>query len=158
MRFRSLAALLVLVPAVVWGAAASAPNLRLVRVWPEWRTADSFVRISEYFGGKENTGGQTVLRSQPQERAGYYFLVRAEGKNAVAGARVELQVLLPGVERPKIVAFPAAIPAGGDVFLIGLTGADWPGEKTRPVAWRVAVLAADGAVLAEEKSFLWPAL
>ena len=38
----------------------------------------------------------------------------------------------------------------------GVTGADWPGEKkAHPVAWKLALLAADGRVLAEQKSFLW---
>lgn len=149
MRRLLLAALLALAPALC------ATDLRLVRVWPEWRAAESFARISEFFNGKENTGNQTLLRSQPKERAGYYFLIRTEAKAAFAGARVEVQVLLPGAAEPKKFSFPADLPAGQHVTLAGLTGADWPGEKTAPAAWRVAVLAADGTVLAEEKSFLW---
>ncbi len=149
-------ALLSLTPALLC-AAASGDGVRLVRVWPEWRAAESFTRISEYFDGKENTGGQTVLRSQPKERAGYYFLVRTETKTAVAGARVELQVLLPGAASPKKFTFTTDLPAGGHVTLAGLTGADWPGAKTAPAAWHLAVLATDGTLLAEEKSFLWSA-
>jgi hypothetical protein len=132
-----------------------AADLTLVRVWPEYRAADSFARISEFFSGVENTGGQTVLRSQPAERAGFYFLVRTETKTAITGARVELQVLLPGVEQPKTFSFPADVPAGGHVMLAGLTGKDWPGEKIAPVAWHLAVLAADGTTLASGQSFLW---
>jgi hypothetical protein len=154
-RLLLLLALLVLAPAAALRAAAPPSTLKLVRVWPEWRAADSFERISEFFSGKENPGGQTVLRSQPAERAGFYFLVRTEAKTAMEGARVELQVFLPGVEQPKKMTFPATLPAGGHVTLVGLTGADWPGEKTQPVAWHLAVLAADGTVLVEENSFLW---
>ena len=149
MRSLFLLALLALAPAL------RAADLKLVRVWPEYRTADSFARISEYFGGPENTSGQTVLRSQPADRAGFYFLVRTETKAAIAGAHIELQLLLPGIEQPKKFSFPAAIPAGSHVTLTGVTGADWPGEKTAPVAWRLSVLATDGTLLAEEKSFLW---
>jgi hypothetical protein len=39
---------------------------------------------------------------------------------------------------------------------LGLTGADWPGgEQAHPVAWKLELVAADGRVLAAEKSFLW---
>lgn len=149
MRRLFLAALLALAPALC------AADLRLVRVWPEWRAAESFARISEFFDGKENTGNQTVLRSQTKERAGYYFLIRTETQAAIAGARVEVQVLLSGTAEPKKFSFAADLPAGSHVTLAGLTGPDWPSEKTAPAAWRVAVLAADGTVLAQEKSFLW---
>ena len=132
-----------------------AADLKLVRVWPGYRTADSFSRISEYFSGKENTGDQAIVRSQGANRAGFYFLVRTETAAAVAGARVEVQVLLPGVEKPRTFTFPADVPAGSHVTLAGLTGPDWPGEKTQPVAWHLAVLAPDGTVLASEQSFLW---
>ncbi len=155
MRLLLLAAMLALAPAAALRAAQPPAALKLVRIWPEWRTAESFARISEFFSGKENPGDQTILRTQPAERAGFYFLVRTESKAAVPGARVELQVLLPGVETPKVFTLPAPIPAGGHVTLAGLTGADWPDAKIRPIAWHLAVLAADGTVLAEEKSFLW---
>jgi len=155
MRRLLLAALLALAPALPLPASAPAGGVRLVRVWPEWHAAESFARLSEYFGGGENTGGRTVLRSQPKERAGYYFLVRTETAAAVVGARIELQVLLPGATEPKSFSFTADLAAGTHVTLAGLTGADWPSEKTTPAAWHLAVLAADGKVLAEEKSFLW---
>ncbi len=136
-------------------AALPAADVTLVRVWPGWRAADSFSRLSEYFSGLENDGGQTVLRSQPAERGGYYFLVRTQTDAAVPGARVELQVLLPGVEKPRTFTFPAALPAGSHVTLAGLTGSDWPGAKTAPIAWHLAVLDPKGAVLATTQSFLW---
>ncbi|MEI6862485.1 MAG: hypothetical protein WCL04_09570 [Verrucomicrobiota bacterium] len=155
MRLLLLATLLALVPAAGLHAAAPAAALKLVRIWPEWRAAESFARISEFFTGKENSGDQTILRTQPAERAGFYYLVRTEAKAAVTNARIELQILLPGVEKPKVFGFPATLPAGSHVTLAGLTGTDWPGEKTLPIAWHLAVLAADGTLLAEEKSFLW---
>ena len=150
-----LPALLLALSALSLTSVLRAADLTLVRVWPEYRTAASFERISEFFNGVENTGGQTFLRSQPAERAGFYFLVRTRAAAALTGARVELEVLLPGVEKPKTFTFPADVPAGSHVLLAGVTGKDWPGEKTAPTAWHLAVLAADGAVLASQQSFLW---
>jgi hypothetical protein len=149
MRSFLLLPLLALVPTL------RAADLTLVRVWSEWRSAATFAGISEFLSGRENTEGQTVLRSQPAERTGYYFLVRTQTTAAVPGARVELQVLLPGIEQPRTITFPADLPAGSHVTLAGLTGPDWPGEKTRPLAWHLAVRGPDGATLASAQSYLW---
>jgi hypothetical protein len=144
-----LLTLLTLAPAL------RATDLTLVRVWPEWRAAESFAGISEFLSGRENTEGQTVLRSQPAERSGYYFLVRTATAAAVPGARVELQVLLPGIEQPRTVILPTDLLAGSHVTLAGLTGQDWPGEKTRPLAWHLALIGPDGKTLASAQSYLW---
>ena len=89
-------------------------------------------------------------------RAGFYFLVRLGSAVVPAGAKFEVQVVAPDQPEPRQFAFSATAPAGEKVFELGLTGADWPGgEQSRPVAWRIALLTADGRVLAEQKSFLW---
>jgi hypothetical protein len=133
-----------------------AADAEFVRVWPSWRTAESFERIGEYFGGGETTSGQIVARTQPTTRAGYYFLVRAKQPAALNGARFVVDVIRPDSPDAKSFVFPVAVPAGETVYQLGLTGPDWPGgEKAQPVAWRLVLLAADGRTLAEHKSFLW---
>lgn len=135
---------------------ARAAEAEFVRVWPQWHDAETFDRIGEYFGRGENRGSPLVLRTHADARAGYYFLVRVAHAAALAGAMFELQVIRPDAPEPKTFSFPAALPAREEVFQLGLTGADWPGGKAaQPLAWRLALLAADGRVLAEEKSFLW---
>jgi hypothetical protein len=134
---------------------ASAADVHIVRVFTGWRDAGSFKRISEYFTGRENTGGQIVLRSQPAERGGYYFLVRTENKDATAAAQFRLQVVLPGSHQPRVFNFPVEIPGGQQVFNIGVTGSDWPDSESDAVAWKLDVLDATGALLASEKSYLW---
>ena len=149
---RPLLLVAVLLSSVV--CARAAEDL-VTRASAEWREAASFDRIGEYFGHGENTGGHRILRTHAETRAGFYFLVRL-ASSAPADARFEVQVIAPNKPEPKIFTFPAASPAGEKVFELGLTGADWPGgEKARPVAWRVALLAADGHPLGEQKSFLW---
>jgi hypothetical protein len=136
--------------------AARAAAAEFVRVWPSWRSAESFERIGEYFGRGEVPAGQIVVRTRPETRAGYYFLVRVKHPAALAGARFVVDVIRPDAPDAKTFSFPAAVPAGETVFQLGLTGADWPGgEKAQPVAWRLVLLAADGRPLAEHKSFLW---
>jgi hypothetical protein len=135
----------------------AAADLRVVRVWPSYRTAESFSRISEYFGGGENTGKDTIVRSQPSSRAGYYFLTRIKNSGpALPDAKIELHVITPSSPEPKTFTFNAAIPAGSHVVQIGLTGNDWPNPKAQAVAWDLHVFGGvNGAELAHEQSYLW---
>ena len=136
-------------------ALAKDGELTIVRVFTGWRDAASFKRIAEYFDGQEHTGGRIVLRTHPDQRAGYYFLVRTANPGAAQAVKFSLLLSLPGEPKPKTVAFTADLPAGAAVLDLGLTGADWPDAKTNPVAWKLDLLAADGRVLATEKSYLW---
>jgi hypothetical protein len=153
LRMRSVLACLMLCTVAV---AARAAEAEFVRVWPEWRTAESFERIGEYFGRPENTGRDIILRTKSDVRAGYYFLVRVKSGGARPAARFELSVIRPDSPEPKVFTFPAALPERETVFQLGLTGPDWPaGRKGNPVAWKIALIDGNGAVLAEHKSFLW---
>jgi hypothetical protein len=152
MRFRLASFALFFASALV----AVAGDLKIVRVWPSYRAAGSFDRISEYFGGGENSARRTVLRSQSGDRAGYYFLVRLVNPGtAQPGCSWQLQVILPTSAQPRTFAFAAEIPMGNNVFELGLTRADWPNAKTEPVAWKLALLSADKRELVTQQSFLW---
>ena len=138
-------------------ASARAADATFVRIWPGWREAASFDRISEYFGGGENHGSHTVLRTHAETRAGYYFLVCLKNSAAPGTtAKFFLRVITPASPEPKEFSFPATLAPRETVFQLGLTGPDWPGgRKSQPVAWRLDLLAADGRVLATQQSFLW---
>jgi hypothetical protein len=134
---------------------ASAAELTLVRVYSGWRDAASFKRISEYFDGKENTGGQIVLRTQPDQRAGYYFLVRVANPGAPRKVTARLQVITNTTAKPAEFLFSPELKSGESVFHLGLTGADWPDATTNPVAWKLELNDADGQTLISEQSYLW---
>jgi hypothetical protein len=151
MRIISLVALLITSTVTMRGA-----DVEFLRVWPGWRGAESFDRISEYFGGPENTGRHKVLRTHAEDRAGYYFLVRVKSAAALAAATFEVSVIRPDTPEPKTYRFPTSVPPKETVFQLGLTGVDWPQhDKANPVAWKLVLLGTDGQVLAERKSFLW---
>jgi hypothetical protein len=144
-----LALLLLLAPA------AGAADVAITRVFTGWRDAASFKRIAEYFTGREHTGDEIVRRTQPAERAGYYFLARTANPGPARPARFELAVILPRAPEARRHSFPVELPAGKALFNLGLTGADWPGRETDAVAWQLELRAEDGTLLATARSYLW---
>lgn len=135
---------------------ASAGDLTIVRTITGWRDAASFKRISEYFDGKENTGGGTILRTHPAQRTGYYFLLRVANPGAPLKVQFQLQLIEQGAPAQRTTVFPAELGSGSGVFHLGLTGPEWQDSKSQPIAWQLLVIATDdGRVLASEKSYLW---
>ncbi len=158
MRFRHLlilaaASIALAVPSEA--LAKEGADLTIVRTFTGWRDAASFKRISEYFDGKENTGKETVLRTHPEQRTGYYFLIRLANPGAAQKVRFQLQLFEQGASALRTVNFPAELKSGSEVFQLGLTGPEWQDAKSQPVAWHLQVLGDDGRVLASEKSYLW---
>jgi len=137
-------------------------GLELIRIWPSWRSADSFLRIGEYFGGGEARSGQTILRSQPTERSGFYFLTRIKNSGqALHDAKFEIQVIRPDSPHAITYTFPATLATGSHVYLLGLTGNDWPdfgrksAEDTHPVSWQLRLIDSQTHELLRRQSFLW---
>jgi hypothetical protein len=141
--------ILALAPAVF------AADLSIVRVFGGWRDTASFKRISEYFDGKENTGREIVLRSHPEQRSGYYFLVRFKNSGALVKGHVHLELIGQNWQEPRTTIFPVEIPAGTKAFQLGLTGPEWQDAKVQPMAWHLRVIGENGEPLATEKSYLW---
>ena len=135
---------------------AAAGEAKLLRVWPAWRDAESFERIGDYFGGSKEAGRETVLRTQADQPAGYYFLVRVSSTAPLDRAEFQVDVILSGSPDAKTFRFTAAVPAKETVFHLGVTGPDWPGGRDEsPLAWKLTLRDPAGRVLAEQKSFLW---
>jgi hypothetical protein len=150
---------LLLAAVAVWTgatAAAEGSGMTLVRVWPQWKDADSFMSISEYFTHQEMTGGWIVLRTHPESRVGFYFLTRLKNAGArAAGTRFVIHLIMPDSPDPRTYVFTTPIPPGSHLFEIGLTGPDWKGSRLHPVAWRVELQDSAGQVLAAKSSYLW---
>lgn len=134
---------------------ASSAELSIVHVYTGWRDAASFKRISEYFNGQENTSGTTILRTQPAQRAGFYFLVRIANPAGPRSAQARLEIIGDTSAKPVIHTFTVPIESGETVLQLGLTGTDWSDAQANPVAWKLAIIDSEGHVLATEKSYLW---
>jgi hypothetical protein len=121
--------------------------------------ASSFVRISEYFTGRENTG-QRIIRRTQEERSGYYLIVRFDRsvRHLPSDAVADLQVIIPGELDARHFSFPLhPIAERGSYLYLGLTGSDWTsGERRRPLAWSLVIKAEkEETVVTNRDSFLW---
>lgn len=130
-------------------------EVQLKRVWPGYRDAAAFDRIGEYFGAAENPVTDILVRSDPTERAGYYWLIRTVSDDAMPAAQIDLAVVLPGQTKSTVHSLSVAVPAGNHSILAGLTGSDWPAPDIRPVAWQLRLRDSPDRVLATYSSFLW---
>lgn len=136
-------------------ASVSASGVKVVRVLPEYMPADSFVRVSEFFGGKEDTRGATILRTQPSAREGFYFNLRTQADHAVDVAWIELKIIPPASLDTRVLSFAVSLPKGSHLIRLGLTGNDWTHPNDRPAAWKIRLIDVNGAELATEQSYLW---
>lgn len=120
--------------------------------------AHAFKRISEYFKGEENTGGNIILRSHPETREGYYFIVSLKGAAAQfpANSKVLLHTIENVAPRPTTLSFDLpASPANAKEIWIGLTQDKAPKQRDEIVAWKIEIVDEAGNQLAAKQSFLW---
>jgi hypothetical protein len=150
---RHLLASLVLLAAAA--APARAADIRFERVWLTWHDTASFDSYYEYHTGNELVGKWTILRSQPNERTGLYFEIRIQNPGAPVDGKIVVRVIGPDSIDPRVFTFNVQEPAGSRLFVVGITGADWPFIRVVPVAWDVELQDADGRILAKKTSFLW---
>jgi hypothetical protein len=162
----TLAAALALLPACsVPTSATSGPagvstdGVAIAHVDHRYIAAQDFVRISEYFTDKENTSGRVILRTDPAERAGYYFIVSLEwhpGTTLPAGTQADLDYVRSDDPEPRHAHFVFTEPTGTlPEILLGLTGKDWAEKNLKLAAYKVTLKNAEGQVLADKQSFLW---
>jgi hypothetical protein len=153
-----LVGLLLALAPIPAAAAAATEAAGIVRIWPGYRTADSFTTVGELFGGGERRSGRILRRTQPDSREGFYFLTRLRLAEALPAAEVRLELVLPASPNVVTHRFTLDLPSGEPVLHLGVTGSDWSGADSRPVAWRLSVRARDaGPVLVQSQSALWTA-
>lgn len=119
--------------------------------------ADNFKTLTEYLTGKASDGNRAVVRSQPAERTGEYFILTLDPSltGFPASAEAVLEVIPSNAKEARVFRFSLSeIDRGNTYLYLGLTGSDWPGDEIRPLAWQVRI-EQDETVLAEWSSFLW---
>jgi len=145
-------------------AALTSPRPDIVTLrYVTWKVEPKkdFQRISEYFDGTEDTGGDTYVRTHPDDRRGLYFILALEWSTKLPhGAVAAAELVSSESSEPKKHLFfipPVAKPAHLREIRLGITGADWPdNKKATPVAWKITLRDPRTLeVLATAQSYLW---
>ena len=133
-------------------------SVEIEEIKPRYIETEQFKRISEYLTGKENIGDRVILRTQPEHREGYYFILvldndvrRLPNGTVVVGEFYTSQSLGKQIHEFTLPSQRAST----DEIFIGLTGEDWPKKDGVPAAWRFTIKDANGVVLGEKQSYLW---
>ncbi|MGC6424502.1 MAG: hypothetical protein ACON4O_05890 [Lentimonas sp.] len=137
---------------------ATLTSVEIKEIKPRFIEGKQFKRIDEYLTGKENTGKRVILRSDPETRTGYYFVLILDEKvrRLPAGTKIIGEFYTAkelGVQKHTF-AVPAKRPKTKEIF-IGLTGEDWPEGARTPAAWKFTIVDPNGSVMATEQSYLW---
>ncbi|MDR2863267.1 MAG: hypothetical protein LBV54_05275 [Puniceicoccales bacterium] len=127
-------------------------------VYVRWQGATDFKRISEYFTGREDTGGNLIVRTDPAIRAGLYFRVGMPfGFQLPEHAKAVLEYVCDDAHAVSKHTFDLPAMPGGPFaeILLGVTGKNWPDRKRKLVAWRITLTGENDTVIACRQSFLW---
>jgi hypothetical protein len=142
---------------------ASAPkqavtSVVIEEIKPRYMETEQFKRISEYMSGKEYLGDRIILRSTPEQRAGYYFtlIIEEDVRQLPKGTVIIGEFYTPKSVEVQTHEFtmPNTRTSTNEIF-VGLTGEDWPEKSAVPAAWRFTIKDPNGMVLGEKQSYLW---
>ena len=133
-------------------------SVEIEEIEPRYIETEQFKRISEYMTGREHIGDRVILRTQPEHRAGYYFILVLDNnvRRLPNGTVVIGEFYAPHSLGKQTHEFTLPSQrASTDEIFIGLTGEDWPEKDGVPAAWRFTIKDANGSVLGEKQSYLW---
>lgn len=134
------------------------PVVKIVEIMPRYIKTEEFKRISEYMTGKENPGRRVIIRTDPQQRDGYYFVLvlNRNVRKLPPDAYIQGEFYTSKSLDLQTYRFelPSILPSTREIF-IGLTGENQPEENIIPAAWRFTIKNSQEEILAQEKSYLW---
>ncbi len=120
-------------------------------------TENDFLRIPEYFTGKEFFGKEVVVRTN-KGRAGLYFVLELNHSLARLPENSSVLIRVIRSDHPEAKRYELELPRKTTErreILLGITGGDWNSPKIKPVAWRIELQDKNGKLLAAKQSFLW---
>lgn len=127
---------------------------------PRYIQSEQFVTIREYLTGVEHSGNRLIMRTDTNERSGFYFVLQLDAKahHLPQGTRITGEFYTGNSS--EIQTYTLEMPAERPrtkYLLFGLTGEAWPYGQNHPApaAWRFTIIGPDSKQLAEKHSYLW---
>tara|TARA_B100001093_G_C26713480_1_gene964554 strand:- start:95 stop:589 length:495 start_codon:yes stop_codon:yes gene_type:complete len=129
----------------------------LLNVRAEYHVESDFLRIREFFSGKEYTADSLILRTSAERKGLYFHLPLCAARiSFLKGKTIKLEVI--DSTDPQSRTFHFVIPKelkGQKKVLLGLTGKDWNETEMNLVAWRIIMLGSQKENLLVNQSSLW---
>ncbi len=126
-----------------------------------YRTEDSFKGIVEAFSKRESKGGRCILRTNEEQRAGFYLTVKFNHTLSLIPKHSKVRVSFITQHAPQEVTYEWEIPEVShslilqNELVLGITDHPQFSTSTKLIAWQVELLDPQGVVLATQKSFAW---
>ncbi|MDR2983115.1 MAG: hypothetical protein LBV12_12840 [Puniceicoccales bacterium] len=139
-------------------ASEEIPSTKVSYVYTRWQEANDFKRISEYFTGQENKGGDIILRSDVAVRQGLYFRIGMPlGTKFPEHSKAVLEYIRGDDSQIHTQQFDLPEMPGGPFaeIRLGLTGKEWASKRLAMVAWRLTLRDDTGKLIAQTQSYLW---
>lgn len=122
---------------------------------------DSFKGIVEAFQHSESQGGRVIIRNQPDQRSGLYFIVKFN--NALSLLRPGTQVKVSFITQNSLKEqyFTWTLPEVKHSLIfqnelyLGITDNPCFSLNTQLIAWKVEVFDENNHLIASKKSFAW---
>ena len=91
-------------------AASTASALTIRDAYPRYMHEDHFKTVTEYLRGEQKEGPREVVRTQPEDRTGQYFILTLDSsvKELPANAEIALDILPTNLREPLTYRFSAA--------------------------------------------------
>lgn len=135
-------------------------SVAITAIYPRYMETAQFKRVNEYRSGLEYEGKRVILRTNPDVRDGFYFVLQLDTKAHLLpqGTKLTAEFYLPNSADPQEFTFELPVKrAKTKEIFVGLTGEAWPyaaGEAT-PAAWKFTLLDPNGNSLGSKRSYLW---
>lgn len=133
-------------------------NARIAYVHPRYLEDVETRSIGEALTGEEHTHYYLTLRSDPNSREGMYFFIMTDiGISKISDGTI-IEIYVDSNQTPKVREFKFVVPQTHSLLReikLGITGADWKGDKELPNAYKVVIKTPVGKTITEYKSWLW---
>ena len=126
-----------------------------------YRTEDSFKGIVEAFSKRESKGGRCILRTNEEQRSGFYFTVKFNHALSLIQPYSKIRVSFITQHAPQEITYEWEMPEVSHSLLfqneliLGITDHSQFSSSTKVIAWKIELLDPEGKVLATQKSFAW---
>jgi hypothetical protein len=150
--------MLKLIPVAVFLLASLSPlsGMQIQTAYTRHYQEDEIRTVGQYFTSKFlRLGFRTIVASDPEVPTGQYFIIRTKGSPASKPVAAHMILYRTDSKDPQEWTWSLENVQLDKWLYLGLTGADWPDEEVQPLAWRLELRDAGGAVVASWNSFLW---